>query len=624
MISADSLSAVVVARRRQVGVRIGLAVAIVLIFQSLTGLAPALVWLVAYAVSQLLERFHFRRVVAGETLAGRDRATFLALIVVSNFIFGYFGVLQATHAGTWGLMCGVLLWSGVILNGTMVSANSGLAFSASIIPSTVYFIVSPAFVFGNGGGTIEAVSVVAAGVLVATAAVAIWKTSHDLIATAARERETAHLALRDPETGLPNRHSLQRLAAELRAIPDSGGMVLVVAISIDRFDHLYSAIGHAQLTELVGEMAARIALTNPRGVGRLEQRMLGAVWVVPDDAGPDGTAQELLDALEAPIVVRDSAIDVSVTVGMSDTETDRQATGLTIVDRAVVAVDQARRLRRPAALFDPELYGDPGSNLSLMSDMLQALASDEMDVHYQPKLDLRNGRITGVEALVRWTHPDKGPLRPDDFIQLAEETGRIAVLTTWVLERAVNDQRRLEEDGFPLNFSINLSGQLIDDEAFQATVLDIVRGAAGRITLEVTETAVMESFGLHPESGLPSSSRIEFSIDDFGTGLSSLAYLRHIPAAELKIDKTFVTDMASHPADRVLVSSAVGMAHGLGMRAVAEGVETEEALRLLTSMGCDVVQGYHIARPMPFDQLERFLRRWQVRSAHARDDEAAA
>jgi EAL domain-containing protein (putative c-di-GMP-specific phosphodiesterase class I) len=262
-------------------------------------------------------------------------------------------------------------------------------------------------------------------------------------------------------------------------------------------------------------------------------------------------------------------------------------------------------------VFDSGAYGDPASNLSLMSEMLLAIDAGELAVAYQPKLDFRSRAVTGVEALVRWPNHHRGPLGPDVFVPMAEETGHIEALTEWVLVRAVADQAALKSAGHDISMSVNLSGRLLHEQDFADKVLAIIGGAADRFCLEVTETAAMEN----PELAMRSLGRyraagVRVAIDDYGSGLSSLAYLKNLPATELKIDKAFVIDIADFQRDSMLVRSTIDLGHSLGMQVTAEGVETDTALSLLALMGCDAAQGYFIGRPMPLGELFEFLERW--------------
>ena len=608
--AGHAIAAAVAARREQIGVRVGLCLVIALIFQSLTGFVPAAIWATAYTLLQLTERLLFRDIDGETGLSAGQRIASLSMMLVGNIIFASFGILEAIGAGIWGLLCAALLWSGAILNGAMVSGESKLALAASIVPPILAFHLAPIFVIQHGGTLQVGLAIIAAGVLNGAAAIAIWGTSRRLLSATARARETARLAVIDPETGLPNRYDLERRMTALK-MATGGGTVVVAAIGLDRFDSLCSAIGHALTVDLVRDVARRLAATHPgTEIARLSTNILGTVWVARDTEDARQAMLRLHKTMGAPIMLGETSIDVSVTIGLSEAADVHQAPDISIVDRAIIAIEQGRRNRQPIARFDADLCGNPASNLSLMSEMMRALECGGLDLHYQPKRDLRTSTITGVEALVRWSHPQRGLLAPDAFLPLAEETGRIASLTEWVLKRAVEDQRRLLELGHYLPVSVNLSGRLIDDEDFTKTVLRIAGDASGKIILEVTETAIIGNPQVARQT-LEALSRagIGISIDDYGSGLSSLGYLKNIPADELKVDKAFVLSLAEDRTDQILICSVIELAHNLGLRVVAEGVETEGALELLVSMGCDLAQGYLIAWPMRLPDLEKFLRR---------------
>jgi EAL domain-containing protein (putative c-di-GMP-specific phosphodiesterase class I)/GGDEF domain-containing protein len=610
-----AIAAAVAARREQIGVRVGLCLVIALIFQSLTGFLPAALWAAAYTLLQLAERLLFRDVDAETWLGPGQRIASLFMMLLGNIIFAFFGVLEAIGAGIWGLLCAALLWSGAILNGAMVSGESKLALAASIVPPILAFHLAPVFVIQNGGSLQVGLAIIAAGVLNGAAAIAVWGTSQRLLSATARARETARLALIDPETGLPNRYELERRMAALK-MATGAGTVVVAAIGLDRFDSLCSAIGHALTIDLVGDVACRLAAAHPGAeIARLSTNILGTAWVARDSEDARQAMLRLHKAMAAPVMLGETLIDVGVTIGLSEAADVHHALDISIVDRAIIAIEQGRRNRQPVARFDPDLCGNPASNLSLMTEMMHALECGGLELHYQPKRDLRTGMITGVEALVRWSHPQRGLLAPDAFLPLAEETGRIASLTEWVLKRAVEDQRQLLQLGHPLSVSVNLSGRLIDDEDFTKTVLRIAGDASGKIILEVTETAIIGNPQVARQT-LAALRRagIGISIDDYGSGLSSLGYLKNIPADELKVDKTFVLSLAEDPTDQILICSVIDLAHNLGLQVVAEGVETEGALELLVAMGCDLAQGYLIAWPMQFLDLESFLRRPPIAS----------
>ncbi len=356
------------------------------------------------------------------------------------------------------------------------------------------------------------------------------------------------------------------------------------------------------------EIAAKLQGLHPEHhLARLSTEVLAFAFLAEDMEAARGLSAEILAVLEAPLKLGETTVDISLTVGLA-AHTLHADLVPSLVERANIALDQARAARRKIGVFDPDLYGDPSANLSLMSDMLHGIAAGELVLHHQPKLDLRTGIVTGVEALVRWRHPVRGLLAPDLFIPMAEETGHIGALTEWVLGRAIEEQALLSHEGHDLSMSVNISGRLLGDADFAQMALEMARCARGDLIFEITETAVIEN----PEVALQvietfAANGISISIDDYGTGLSSLAYLKQIRADELKIDKAFVFKMDESQKDALLVRSTIDLAHSLGLKVTAEGVETQVALSLLTGMGCDIAQGFLIARPIPLKELLIFL-----------------
>ncbi|MDO9411228.1 MAG: bifunctional diguanylate cyclase/phosphodiesterase [Pseudolabrys sp.] len=606
--SGLDIARVIVARRAQIRVRVGLCVVIAIVFQTLTGPVPSLIWAAVYVAAQAAEYVTYRRVTPETVLDRRARLTFFAVMVASNMVFASFGIVEAIYAGSWGIVCAGLLWSGAILNGAIVSGESRLALAASIVPPLLHFMIVPYFVMTHGGSAAIAFAIMLAGLLNGVGAIAIWSAGLNLLRTATRASETARLAMLDPETGLPNRSAVETRFASMPQAAE--GTVFVAAIQIDRFAHLRGAIGHALTVDLLREVAARFSrVLDDATVSRLSTATLCVDFVAPDANSALRTAALLQAEMTTPIALGDNRVDVSVKIGLSEPgDAVAHINDLSIVDRATIAVDQARTARLSVARFDPALYGSPGTNLSLMSEMTRALDNGQISLHYQPKTDLRSGKIVGVEALIRWQHPQRGAVRPDLFVQMAEETGHIAGMTAWVLRRAVEDQQALARAGIDVAMSVNWSGVVLNDAMLTEWALNCAREAAGPLCLEITETAIIGN----PEIARQTLDRFRaaglcISIDDYGSGLSSLAYLKNIPADELKIDKAFVMNMAKDPVDVLLVRSAVSLAHSLGLKSVAEGVEDQGSLELLAAMGCDLAQGYLIARPMPLHALMDFM-----------------
>jgi len=428
-----------------------------------------------------------------------------------------------------------------------------------------------------------------------------------------REAEMTRQALHDGETGLPNRRALERAIEARLANLAPGEQVVISAIGFDRFPAVRAAIGYELATELVAKLGHRVAETVPGvTVGRLTTSILCTLSASSDLDSVLRRADGFLPGLETPILIGGEPVDVHITHGLAATS----AGGLDaarLIERALIALDQARAAHKKLMVFDPIAYGDPAANLSLMSEMLEAVRKGELFLNHQPKLDLRTGAITGIEALARWNHPTRGYIRPDLFVGMAEETGHIRALTDYVLAQAIEDQARLRAAGHDVMMSVNISGRLIDDAEFAEYAIAEVTAAGARLCFEITETAVIGN----PDVALTVIERIAeagipVSIDDYGSGLSSLAYLKQIRADELKIDKAFVITLESGGKDALLVRSTVDLAHSLGMKVTAEGVETREALAALQLMGCDLAQGYYIARPMGLDKLVEFLGAWSI------------
>ena len=412
-----------------------------------------------------------------------------------------------------------------------------------------------------------------------------------------REARLTQMALHDQETGLPN-----RLALERRAAQQEGAWVIL--FSVDRFEVVRNAIGYESMARLLGVLGQRLStLGDGAAMARIGAGTLGLIVEAADAAAAEALAGTLCKAAETPIPLNGAPVDIALTAGVSCTGSSDPNIP-SAVDRAAVAVDQARAARRQAAVFDNTAYGDPAGNLSLISELMEALDNGEFSLNYQPKYDFRAEAITAVEALARWTHPRRGVVSPDLFVTMAEETGHIRPLTEWVIRQSIRDHAALRASGQDLTLSVNISGRLLADDSFADFALAEIAASDARLCFEITETAVMDN----PEVALAIIDRfaaagIAVSIDDYGSGLSSLAYLKQIKADELKIDKSFILTLDQSARDGLLVKSTIDLAHGLGLKVTAEGVETPTALALLRGMGCDMAQGYLIGRPMPMAAL---------------------
>jgi len=290
----------------------------------------------------------------------------------------------------------------------------------------------------------------------------------------------------------------------------------------------------------------------------------------------------------------------------------------TLLRHADVAMYAAKRGRLGQQVYDPALDTYSPERLGLIAELRAAIAAGALTLHYQPQVDVRSGRVRGVEALVRWPHPERGLILPDEFIALAEQTGLMAPLTDWVLGEAIRQCGVWRRAGLALTVSVNLSAWNLHDPTLPDRLTEILRASAVLATslrLEVTETTLMAD----PQRALAVLTRLSalgvgLAVDDFGAGYSSLAYLKKLPVDELKIDKGFVRELAMDATDAAIVASTVALGHALGLRVVAEGIEDRATWDALAGMGCDVAQGYYLSRPLPSDALARWLREapWAV------------
>jgi diguanylate cyclase len=427
-----------------------------------------------------------------------------------------------------------------------------------------------------------------------------------------RESRILHLARHDLASNLPNRSALEDYMDGILA--RTGDQALIAfAIGIERFSHVRAVWG-ANIADGLFEVLARTLLLDypSAWLARLNTDTLGLVLTHDDHAAALAAApiiaKTISHRLDARFMVLDRSLDITVTVGFAASG-QRSLPAAERLERAIIALDQSRAAKLKYLAFSTGIYDALSDNLLLTEQLHTALERGELSVHYQPKYNYRTQRLDSAEALVRWDHKDRGMVSPMKFVLIAEETGYIRDLTLQVMQKVLEDQALLKAEGFEVEISINYSGRLLSDEVFIETTLELLQEAQGRICLEITETAVIED----PKLGLQAMERfvaagIDISIDDFGTGLSSLSYLKMIPAQELKIDRSFIKDIEASQKDALLVRSTIDLGHGLGMKITAEGVESEETLAMLAGMGCDMAQGYGIARPMALSALIPFLR----------------
>ena len=424
------------------------------------------------------------------------------------------------------------------------------------------------------------------------------------------EEEMRQRALRDDLTGLPNRAGL---VAHLTGAPEGDGTVLLL-VGLDHFKAVNDSLGREAGDALLRVVAQRLTAT-VRADG-VVARLSGDEFVVVADVGDAGAArsvaERVLDVVTAPVLIEDLEIVVTASVGVVRATPDE--TPERLLHHAGVAMHRAKaRGRARVELHDPDVVDPAVGRLRLIGELRRGIAEGELRVHYQPRMDLRGDRVAGVEALARWQHPERGLLQPGDFIDVAEESGLVRRLGAWVLDTAVAQGAawaRSAGGGSTTEIAVNLSTRQLGDPGLVplvAEVLDRHGLDPALLTLEVTETALMEV----PDAAAATLRALKalgvtLAVDDFGTGYASLTYLQRFPLDELKIDRSFVAGLTERRGDAAIVATCVQLAHSLGLRAVAEGVETPDQRRALEDLGCDMAQGYHYARPLPADELGRW------------------
>lgn len=373
-------------------------------------------------------------------------------------------------------------------------------------------------------------------------------------------------------------------------------------VAIANFADLRRRLGCATTDRIASLVATRISRLLPDATIAIAGRDQLTCSFDGDDASAiDVHTAALAAGFREPFQIDDSSMLVALDVGAASAP----VAGIDEVALVEAAEAALARVRASRAIAAPAL---PAELVELGDAFERAIAHDELVLHYQPKVHVRRQEITSAEALVRWNHPTRGLVMPNDFIAAAEQCHLIGAMTLWTIRRAIADQRDLARQGYDLRLFINISGQLLADDAFVREACVLVGDSDARLGFEITETSVIRD----PATAIANLQifadfGIVISIDDYGAGLSSLAYLKQLPARELKIDKLFVTQLTSSNRDPLIVRSTIDLAHALEMEVVAEGVETHAALALLTVMGCDMVQGFLISRPVPLDALVHYL-----------------
>ena len=423
-----------------------------------------------------------------------------------------------------------------------------------------------------------------------------------------------HAALHDALTDLPNRSLLaDRLRQAVLYTQRNNSQFALLLMDLDHFKEINDTLGHHYGDLILQQVAKRMCnvLRESDTVARLGGDEFAILLTSSDREHAMQIAKKLLSALEQPFVLEGQSLHVGASIGIAlcPMHGDDEMTLMRLAD---VAMYVAKRQTHGFSVYDPNTDEHNPRNLALLGELRSAIDMDELVLNYQPKVDLKTGKTTGVEALVRWQHSKHGLMYPDEFIPLAEQTGLIKPITMWVLKEALRQYALWRDQNIVIDMSVNMSVRNLQDVQFPERVANIMKNLCKdteHLCLEITETAIMadpaRAQDVLKQLG---DMNIKLSIDDFGTGYSSLAYLKQLPVSEIKIDKSFVKNMSLNENDAVIVKSIVDLAHNIGLQVIAEGAEDKGTYDMLVELGCDKVQGFYVSEPLTAEQLEHWLR----------------
>jgi diguanylate cyclase (GGDEF)-like protein len=432
--------------------------------------------------------------------------------------------------------------------------------------------------------------------------------------SAAASGESRRQATIDDLTGLVNRKGLveetRRVLAQRQR---QGGRCALIVLDLDRFKEVNDALGHPFGDEVLRLVAGRLrsALRPDDLVARLGGDEFAVLLrVVRDDRAALEVADRLSAALDERLEIGGQLVDVEASIGIA-LAPEHGIEYEALLSRADVAMYRAKEDRAGVQVYDARRDASSSSRLGMLSALRQAIANDELELHYQPKARLADGSVSGVEALVRWRHPVRGLVPPDEFIPVAEQSGLMHRLTDAVLDIALRQVGQWAAQGLDVPMAVNVSFRDLLDDRFTdrlARRLEGERIDPGLLTLEITERVLTSDMDRARRTlGELRAIGVRLSLDDFGTGWSSLRLLRELPVSEIKVDRSFVSRVAVDDQDATVVRALVGLAHGLGLTVVAEGIETMVTWTTIADLGCDAAQGWHIARPMPADAATGWL-----------------
>ena len=393
----------------------------------------------------------------------------------------------------------------------------------------------------------------------------------------------------------------------------------VAIAEIHRFAALREQIGYLLSDQLLTQVTAEIEQSlNNCTLGRVGRKSVEFVFAAASDEEAASRLEILSRTIESKLEIDGCHIGLITHVGAVRISASVDELTDVLLDKAESALCEAQESKRRAIVDGAkEGLAAPAPTFIAIRDIPRAIAGGELKLAYQPKLHCRSDKIHSIEALLRWHHPVHGPVKTQELINAAEATGAIRDLTKWVIEQAASDQRKLDAAGIEVSIDVNISGSLICSPIFTRWALAILTSPVRPMGIEITETAVIEE----PEQAIANlktfaDAGVRIAIDDYGAGLSSLAYLKQLPAHELKIDRGFISGLIDSHRDPLIIRSTIDLAHALEMEVTAEGVDDPMAFGLLRAMGCDIIQGYLIAQPIAFDELVIFLTNWRGSEHH--------
>jgi diguanylate cyclase len=424
------------------------------------------------------------------------------------------------------------------------------------------------------------------------------------------EEKLQYLAYHDLVTGLPNYAMFQRrVEGAILNSKREANRFGVFILKIHRFNDINGTLGYDTSDVLLAQVGQRLGklLAEPDMLACLRANEFGVFLPqVEDDAGAVEKVQTFISELEEPFVLDGLKLGIQTSFGIA-VFPDHGTSAIALMQRARIALIAARKAFRGYAIYKPEQDRAQPKQLALLGELRNAIIKNELFLLYQPKIELKNGQVSGVETLVRWEHPEFGITPPDQFIPEAEQTGLIMPLTLWVLHEALQQCKVWFDEGRTLKVAVNLSAINLQSDELVDQIEGLLKTCGvspALVELEVTESALM----VNPQYAMEQIRRLKemglrVSIDDFGTGYSSLAYLTRLPVDTIKIEKLFVMNMATRKEDSVIVRTIIALAHGLGLNVVAEGVESRETYELLKKLNCDEGQGYYFSQPLPATEL---------------------